>query len=265
MATVPLGKDGSARLKLLGGLLRLDAQSPGGFTAYELAAHSSVQEETARAFLNPRKGPGYAEAMPGSSAPARPDGGGRPANLYRLRPECRKDLLRQLTELRQQLDIAESVPSPTKDEVFASLERLETALQELELRPGAPEEWRSRLTEAQLELRGGKADLRALEAKTSVNVVEFSRRLSAAQERFTAIERQGPPPTLRFLDRLFELLPVLRQDAARLVSSVSEVESLVSMTFGDLRDRRAHSFDDVALYDWASHYLHKRLTRPTCG
>jgi hypothetical protein len=174
-------------------LLRLDALRPSGFTAYDLADHASVQAETARAFLNPSKGPGYAEAIPGAKAPARPDGGGRPATLYRLRADRRTDLLQRLTELRHGLNLVANVPMPPKNELFAPLELLEATLEELELRPGSPDEWRARLAEARLELRSGEADLRALQAKTSAHAPDFALRLSAVHNRLAAVERAGPP------------------------------------------------------------------------
>ena len=49
-------RDMTARLKLLGGLLRLDGLQPQGFTAQELATYAEVEAETARAFLSSCKG-----------------------------------------------------------------------------------------------------------------------------------------------------------------------------------------------------------------
>src|SRR4051794_20963317 len=99
-------RDGSAGLKLLGGLVRLDALYPDGFTAAQLSDHTKVEPETARAFLNPERGPGFAEVIPGVRSAAAGEGGGRPANMYRLRPDRRAELMQQLVDLRRDLDTA---------------------------------------------------------------------------------------------------------------------------------------------------------------
>ena len=101
-------RDNAARLKLLGGLLRLDALRPNGFTAQELAAYAEVEPETARAFLSVSKGPGFAELLSNQKAQTRPDGSGRPANLYRVRPASREALLKHLADIRRPLAAAES-------------------------------------------------------------------------------------------------------------------------------------------------------------
>ncbi len=71
-------RDNAAGLKLLGGLLRLEALQPDGFTAQQLADHAGVGLETARAFLRPSKGPGYAEAIQQGKELSPHMNGGRP-------------------------------------------------------------------------------------------------------------------------------------------------------------------------------------------
>ena len=117
-----------AGLKLLGSLLRLDALHAGGFTAAQLSELARVDLETARAYLNTEKGPGYAEVIVGAKA----EGGtaGRPANLYRLRRERRADLLRRLAEVRQELDMAISRPVPSIEEDLTPLDLLEETVRE---------------------------------------------------------------------------------------------------------------------------------------
>jgi hypothetical protein len=177
-----------AGLKLLGGLVRLDALYPAGFSAAQLADHARVEPETARAFLKPEKGPGYAEVIPGVKA----DGRGRPHNLYRLRPNKQSELLYRLAEMRRELD---GISMPSTEQLFAPLDLLEASLAVLEARSDPPEAWRDRVTEARLELAGATADLRSLNINLSPDAEPFARRLEKLQGRLTAVESAGAPHT----------------------------------------------------------------------
>jgi S-(hydroxymethyl)glutathione synthase len=186
-------RDTAAGLKLLGGLLRLDGFQPSGFTANELASYAGVELETTRAFLNPSKGPGYAETIPGARAASKPDTGGRPANLYRLRSESRPELLRRLGEFRRGLALTEDVSASQPAELFVPLEILEATIKELERRVGNPGDWRDRLMEVRLEMESAMADLRALQSEASAYASDFALRLGNVQGRLAAVERAGPP------------------------------------------------------------------------
>ena len=180
-----------AGLKLLGGLVRLDALCPDGFTAAQLAEHAKVDPETARAFLNPAKGPNYSEVIASTKAAATVDGRGRPANLYRLRPNRRSDLMRRMAEIRRELDAAAGIPLPSATQLFAPLELLEETVTELETRDEQPDVWDDRLAMARLELGGVEADLRALQANALPDAVPFARRLGELHGRLAAVERAG--------------------------------------------------------------------------
>jgi hypothetical protein len=180
-------RDSAAGLKLLGGLLRLDALQPEGFTAQHLADHAGVVMETARAFLSPSKGPGYAEAVRRGKGVSQHANGGRPAKLYRLRSDGRADLLKRLADLRRELDAAANVPPISQADFFAPLDLLEATINELDEHPCNAEEWRARLAEARLELGGCEADLRALKAAASVHASDFAQRVQAAQARLNVV------------------------------------------------------------------------------
>jgi hypothetical protein len=190
----PTSRDTLAGLKLLGGLIRLDVLHPSGFTAAQLADHARVDAETARAYLNPEKGPGYAEVIPGAKASAGADGSrGRPANLYRLRSDRRAALMQRLAEMRRELDGAAAAPEPPAEQLFAPLDLLEATVEQLERRADPPEIWIDRLGEARLELGGVSADLRALQAKASPAAKQYARRLKLLKARLVTAELAGPP------------------------------------------------------------------------
>jgi hypothetical protein len=188
-------RDRMAGLKLLGGLVRLDALNAKGFTAVQLSEQARVDLETARAYLNPEKGPGYAEVIVGAKAVG--GAAGRPANLYRLRQDRLADLMRRLAEARRELDVAVSGPLQSFGEALAPLDLLEATLRELEHRGDPPEAWRDRLAEAQLELGGAEADLRAMQAKSLPFAEPFALRLGELQGRLARIERKGPLAVVR--------------------------------------------------------------------
>lgn len=195
----PTSRDNMAGLKLLGGLVRLDALQPDGFSAAQLADHARADPETARAFLNPRKGPDYTEVIPGAKAAVGADSRGRPANLYRLRSNRRADLMRRLAEMRRELDAATGAPALPAAQLFAPLDLLEATVEELDRRGDPPDAWLERLAEAQLELGGATADLRALQAKASPDAMPFNLRLAQLKDRLAAVEDAGPP--LSFLEK----------------------------------------------------------------
>ncbi len=179
LAGKTVARDNVARLKLMGGLLRLNALHPEGFSAYDLANHAGVEDETARAFLNADKGPGYAEVISGRQAPPRKDkgGGGRPANLYRLSGERQPELIKEVAALRGSLAPPDDAASASTIDFFASLNLLDATLEELELRPGTAAEWHRRVAEARLEVEGGVADLESLTSRELPMASELANRL----------------------------------------------------------------------------------------
>src|SRR4051794_7753754 len=98
-------RDTTAGVKLLGGLLRLDALQPNGFTAQELADHAEVKWETAREFIRES---GFTKVVAGRKPKAQP--GGRPAKIYQLLPECRAKIVQRLAQIRQVA--GEGLPTP---------------------------------------------------------------------------------------------------------------------------------------------------------
>jgi hypothetical protein len=172
-------------------VLRLDALQPRVFTSQQLAEYANVQPETARAFTSPSKGPGYVETVPAAQLGAvYPPNltGGRPPHLYRLRAEGRAELLSRLGALRRELDDAAERPARAREDVLAPIDLLEKTLEAADAERN-DEERDARLTEAQIELVGAKADVHALRHGGSPFAAEFERRLKAAAAWFTALKQ----------------------------------------------------------------------------
>lgn len=130
-------RDRAAGVKLLGGLLRLDALQTAGFTAQELANHANVKWETARDFI---RSSDFAEVV-AERKPA-PQISGRPANVYKLLPKGRAEITLQLAAIRQ---FAGQGPS-TASAAAGLLE----PLQLLEKLPDEPEEHSAGADEAEI-------------------------------------------------------------------------------------------------------------------
>jgi len=252
---VQTSRDSSAGLKLLGGLVRLGALYPDGFTAAQLSDHAKVEPETARAFLNPEKGPGFAEVIPGAKSAAAGDGRGRPANLYRLRPDRRAELMQQLVDLRRELDTAIGIPDPALEQVFAPLDLLEATIAELERGNDPIDAWRERLAEARLELSGATADLQALRTKGYAEATPFGRRLEALQARLATVERLGFPPAVKplvqdpvnaLVERLGKWIggaPKALEPVVVLLNGIRDPDPLTSAIVKFYQDMRVAVFD----------------------
>lgn len=181
-------RDQYANIKLLGGLLRLDALSPEGFTAQDLAKVSSVKPETARAFLGP-KGPGFAEAIKTQQRTrdsATTDG--RPPKTYRLLANRRSELIERIAKLRDGLAEQRHEGGIDRTRLFDGIALLNLTIQELGNSRDNPEDWERRLKQASLELQAARADLKALQAKRSPLATEFAAELKASQDRLEAIK-----------------------------------------------------------------------------
>lgn len=181
-------RDKMAGLKLLGSLVRLDALHPEGFTAEQLAGRARVEYETARSYLNPAKGPGYAQ-----SAGSVREGRGRPPNRYHIHPARRDEVMALIVHLRQELDLIEGKPEVTSGNPFASLILLEVTLATLEKGDESYETRHERLEEAEIELAGCEADLRALQAAGSPYASMFAKQLAKLRGRLVLIKRVKEP------------------------------------------------------------------------
>ncbi|NUB46762.1 hypothetical protein GEU84_020425 [Fertoebacter nigrum] len=177
-------RDMSARVKLLGGLLRLDAMRPSGFTAQDLSDHSGVKRETAREFIREC---GYAEVVPRDDVSGQTVG--RPARVYRLLPEGRKDVAQRLGIVRRAADGELSSPLKRDEGLFAPLILVEAILDEMERADQRDEDWFSRLHEARLELRSAEADMHVLLTQGSEHSTAFSHQLTSLQRRLTVVEQ----------------------------------------------------------------------------
>jgi hypothetical protein len=186
-----ISRDSLASLKLLGALVRLDAASPNGFTAQHLSRVAQVGHETARAFLNPGKGPAFTEVCP--SLPVRPAVRGRPANLYRVKPERRSELFRLLAEIRLQLGPPEGAGAEAVEMENEAWDLLDGAIGELEQGSIPAELWRGQLEEARLELRGLDAELQAMTVRAPAKAADFRFRFEGLRDRLTAVEKGRRP------------------------------------------------------------------------
>jgi hypothetical protein len=225
-------RDGMARLKMIGALVRLDALQPNGFTAQQLAENARVELETARSFL--KKEPVFAAVVPEVKAPAAgSDGRGRPANLYLLPPGGRTDLIQQLAAVRQELDVTEGIAGPSAAQLFAPLDLLEDTLSELEDGNDTPEEWRDRLDEARLEFASAMADCRALQSRASPEATEFAKRIAELQDRLTTVERLGPSSSETAAERRFDIEIERWEKAGHADAAVRITAASLRISFAD--------------------------------
>lgn len=103
-----------------------------GFTPANLAEHAGILLAGALAFLASPTGQQYAETVGKSD-----DGAD---TLFRLRTENRADLLQQITAICKEIYREENVPELSRDELFTTLDLLESTLWELESGSGSVEE-----------------------------------------------------------------------------------------------------------------------------
>lgn len=179
-------RDPMASLKMLGGLLRLDALLGDGFTAQDLVDHADVNWETARGFIRDCS---YTEVFVRQKSTGQQ--AGRPPTVYKLRPGARAAIMHRLAGLRQAADC--DVPSAQQSSaLFEPLELLEEILGGLEEFSGTSDDWHALLREVRLELRSATADLETLRLKRHYLSDGFARRLGIIEGRLITIERFGP-------------------------------------------------------------------------
>jgi hypothetical protein len=181
-------RDSLAKLKLLGGMLRL-----GAFSARELAVHANVNGETARAFAEDRCKDGTVEKIGSARRAIGPAAkrGGRPENIYQLKPEHRQRILQDIVQIRRSVELAEPLPpsaaggNETAEEDFSPLALLEAVLAWLAADDFEDVDDRlQRLDQARIRLAGAEADFQAMMlARYPANAVErFAVRLTRARE-----------------------------------------------------------------------------------
>jgi len=162
-------RDSSARLKLLGALLRLNAERSEGFTAIELGGAADVELETARHFLKTEKD--YVE-ISGQRAAA---GKGRPGNVYTLSISGKQKLIGDIAFIGQTLR------PPEEGDPFRSLGQLGETIEDfVEAIGDEREEYREI---AEQELKGCRTEFKYLREAHSPYVSEFGLRLETLEQR----------------------------------------------------------------------------------
>jgi hypothetical protein len=178
-------RDHNARLKLLGGALRLLK-----FTARELSEHAGVKWETARAFAEDYCNRGLFARLHSVAGPA--GASGRPANCYEVLPEGREEIFRRLAQIRLAVTIegrvaavvSSDLPLEPPAEDFTPLALLESRLEALAEGEVTDEEEKDKLLEgARISRQGAEADFRAMIARRAeASAIErFAMKLAAAK------------------------------------------------------------------------------------
>jgi hypothetical protein len=237
-------RDSLAKLKLLGGILRLVT-----FSHEQLAAHANVNGETVRSFVEDLRKKGTLETVQTDRTTDKaPRRSGRPKNIYRLRADRRQSILDTIVEVRRSIDgvpssmTSAASQSQTTDEDFTPLALLEAAVAWLAADTYEDTDDRlQRLDQARIRLAGAEADFRAmLRSEAPATVEQFALRLSKAREQLSSEAARQPSvkseimPWETAIDREPPLFPVDEFDCSTMMRflvdwSVS-IQSAVSET-----------------------------------